>query len=330
MRHNFMLCARAMRKGQFTAEPGPSRYLKVPQGRVPEPAHAITRNQWVNELREAATWGTDARRNDHARGDILVFVHGYNNDLAIIHKRHAQLQKDLHAAGFRGVLLTYCWPSDDKAIGYLEDRHDAKRGAMQLVSDGIKLLAAHQTPECTINIHVLAHSTGAYVVREAFDDADDTALPNNAWMVSQVAFIGGDVSANSLAAGNATTESLYRHCYRLTNYYSKHDSALKLSNAKRVGIAPRVGRVGLPAKVPAKAVNVDCSEYFHQLNSNAAIRATDQRITLGSFDHSWYIGNQVFIEDLFATLKGDLDRAVIATRRAEEDGRFVLVRGSGS
>ena len=39
----------------------------------------------------------------------------------------------------------------------------------------------------------------------------------------------------------------------------------KLSNVKRVGVAPRAGRVsrvGLPDNAPAKAVGVDCGAHF--------------------------------------------------------------------
>ena len=97
----------------------------------------------------------------------------------------------------------------------------------------------------------------------------------------------------------------------MTNYYNKYDSVLKLSNAKRIGVAPRVGRVGLPANAPGKAVDIDCSEYFQQLSTDKAIQDKDQLARFGSFDHSWYIGNMVFAADLFETLKGDLDRAVI-------------------
>ena len=208
----------------------------------------------------------------------------------------------------------------------MEDRHDAKLTAMQLVSDGIRLLAQEQTPDCAINMHLLAHSTGAYVVREAFDDADDARLANNAWAVSQIAFIGGDISSNSLSAGNATTESLYRHCARLTNYSNLYDSVLKLSNVKRLGVAPRVGRVGLPADVPRQAVNVDCSAYFDSLCNDPAVLAADQTEKIGSFDHSWHIGNRVFARDLFEMLRGDLDRSVIPTRRAKADSALELVR----
>lgn len=329
MEYNYILCARATKGGNFIPEPGPSKYLKVPKGMLPKPEHAIARTLWTKELRESATWGKDSRRSDHARGDLLVFVHGYNNDLQIISSRHEQLEKDLRAVGFKGALLTFCWPSNDKAINYLEDRHDAKRSAMQLVSDGIKILSTHQTPNCTINIHLIGHSTGAYVIREAFDDADDTALPNSGWSVSQVVFMAGDVSSGSMNEGNSSTESLYRHCYRLTNYYSKYDSALKLSNAKRIGIAPRVGRVGLPEGAPKKSVDIDCSHYFSQLSSSSDIYEEDQAKVFGSFDHSWHIGNKTFVADLFETLKGDLDRDVIPTREQAGDGKFVLTRRGG-
>lgn len=325
MSYKYILCARATRNGNFIPEPGPSRYLKVPSGELPSPTHAIARSQWAKELREAATWGLDPRRDNQERGDLLVFVHGYNNDLQIISDRHEQLEKDLKGVGFKGAILTYCWPSDDRALNYLEDRHDAKKGAMQLVSDGIRLLSAQQTPNCTINIHLIGHSTGAYVIREAFDDADDTALPNNGWSVSQIVFIGADVSSASMSEGNSSTDSLYRHCYRLTNYFNKFDSVLKLSNAKRIGVAPRAGRVGLPMTAPQKAVDIDCSDYFQLISSNQIIRNTDQSAEFGTFDHSWHIGNRVFIADLFETLKGDLDRAVIPTRKAE-NGKLALIR----
>jgi hypothetical protein len=312
MNYTYMLCARDVKGGKFIPEPGPSLYLKVPKGELPKPGHAISEGRWSKELRAAATWGRDGRRDNQARGDLLIFVHGYNNDLRIIRDRHEQLERDLMAIGFKGAVMTFCWPSDDSALNYLEDRHDAKTSAMQLVSDGIRILSEQQTPDCTVNIHLLGHSTGAYVIREAFDDADDTALPNSGW---------------SMSDGNSSTDSLYRHCYRLTNYHSKHDSALKLSNAKRAGIAPRVGRVGMPEDAPGKSVDVDCSEYFGQLCEDEAMQAEDQLAKYGSFDHSWHIGNKVFTADLFETLKGDLDRGVIPTRRAEADGRLVLVRG---
>ena len=327
MTDRFVMCARAVKNGSFIAEPGQSRFLLVPEGELPSPKHAVKNpGLWLNKLRAAAIWGKDSRNSALDRGDLVIFVHGYNNDQKIVLDRHQQLKNDLTAQGFKGEVMSFDWPSANKAINYLEDRHDAKKTAMQLVTDGISVLSERQTPECAINIHLLGHSTGAYVIREAFDDADDARLANNSWMVSQIVLIGGDVSSSSMAEGNSSSASLYRHCARLTNYSNLYDSALKLSNAKRLGVAPRVGRVGLPDTAPAKAVNVDCTEYFGLLNSDDAVRQADQNVALGAFDHSWHIGNRIFARDLFETLKGDQDRMVIPTRLTSADGKLKLVR----
>lgn len=327
MAEQFVMCARAVEDGDFIAEPGPSLFLLVPEGELPSPKHAVKNtDQWFKKLRKAATWGKDSRNNKLDRGDLLAFVHGYNNDQKIVMERHAQLRRDLRSVGFKGEIMSFDWPSADKALNYLEDRHDAKETAMQLVTDGIRALSDRQTPDCTINIHLLGHSTGVYVIREAFDDADDARLANNSWAVSQIVFIGGDISSSSLSSGNSTTDSLYRHCTRLTNYSNLYDSVLKLSNTKRLGMAPRVGRVGLPADAPSKAVNIDCTDYFGKLNLDEEIKTADQAIVLGSFDHSWHIGNKIFARDLFETIKGDLDRYVIPTREVALDGGLKLVR----
>lgn len=306
---------------------GQGHYLLVPEGEIPSPKHAVKKpEQWFKKLRVGATWGKDARNSELDRGDLLVFVHGYNNEQEIVMKRHAQLKRDLVSAGYKGEVLSFDWPSDNKALNYLEDRHDAKKSAMQLVTDGVRALSEKQSPDCTINIHLLGHSTGAYVIREAFDDADDARLLNNSWMVSQIVLIGGDISASSVSEGDSSTDSLYRHCARITNYSNLYDSVLKLSNAKRLGVAPRVGRVGLPNDAAAKAVNVDCTEYFGSLVSDAAIKEEDQSASIGTFEHSWHIGNSVFARDLLETLKGDLDRSVIPTRAIGAGGKLKLRR----
>lgn len=319
---DFVLSARNISRGQFGNEPGTSRWLMVPAG-IPTPAHGTTRRQWVHELLGAATWGRDSRTG-RPRGDIVVFVHGYNNSPEVVMRRHRSLAATLTEVGFKGVVMSFDWPSDDKALGYLEDRHDAKRTAMQLVHDGIALLADMQERDCTINVHLLGHSTGAYVIREAFDDADDAMLSQASWLTSQVVFVGADISAASMRAGHAKTDSLFRHCQRLTNYSNLHDSVLKLSNVKRAGVAPRVGRVGLPDDAPGKAVDVDCSAYFKSLDSQPMLREREQSDVIGSFPHSWHIGNRRFARDLFETLRGDVDRSVIDTRVQRSDGRLEL------
>lgn len=322
MTHSFVMCARAVQDGVFISEPGITQFLLVPEGQLPLPKHAIKNKEaWFKKLRSAAMCDTS-----NAKGDVLIFIHGYNNDQETVMQRHTQLKQDLLSVGFNGEVMSFDWPSNDKALNYLEDRHDAKKVAMQLVSDGISLLSEKQTSDCPINIHVLGHSTGAYVIREAFDDADDTNLANSSWMVSQIIFIGGDISSSSMSHANSSSESLYRHCTRVTNYSNLYDHVLKLSSMKRLGSSPRIGRVGLPPDIPSKVVNIDCSDYFNLLDSNEEIKNFDQNNQIGTFVHSWHIGNKIFTLDLLETIKGDIDRTVISTRIIGQDGKLKLIR----
>jgi esterase/lipase superfamily enzyme len=84
-----------------------------------------------------------------------------------------KLRVALRGQGFRGTVIGFDWPSAGQALNYLEDRKDAKATALALVDEGIATFAALQRQDCPIHVHVLAHSMGCYVVREAFDDADD-------------------------------------------------------------------------------------------------------------------------------------------------------------
>jgi esterase/lipase superfamily enzyme len=310
---DYIFSVRNQKKQVFGDRPGPTRFLKVPADQNPLPSHAIPRKSWVDELLALAHTGQDPFTGK-ACGDLAVLVHGYSTSPGEIVSRHRQLQRALAALGFGGVLVSFDWPSDDRAINYLEDRKDAKITALRLVDDGIALLAAQQLRGCKINLHVIAHSMGCYVLREAFDDADDRpAIAANNWNVSQVCLIGADVSRTSMAADDARSRSLYRHCTRLTNYQNPYDAVLKLSDVKRAGVAPRVGRRGLTENAPDKAVNVNCGAYFHQ-------HYGDHRDN----GHSWYFGDPVFMADLAGTLAGNLDRRVIARRQSNDQGQLIL------
>ena len=308
---DYILSSRRIRNKRFIAEPGPTRFLKVPRGRNPAPQHGIPRRQWLDEVMAAGHTGDDEHSGEPC-GDIAVFVHGYNTSPADAVRRQRRLAPALAKHGFDGVLVGYDWPSADKAINYLEDRIDAKLTAFKLVGDGIALLAAARFRHCRYNVHLIAHSMGAYVVREAFDDADDRPrIASSNWTVSQLCLVAADVSSQSLSRDDARSRSLYRHSNRVTNYHNPYDTVLKLSDIKRVGVAPRAGRHGLPADAPVTAVDVNCG------TRHAARRSSGN-------GHTWYFDDPVFIADLARTLSGDTEASVTAKRRLDETGRLHL------
>lgn len=312
--------------GAFTDNPGPTQFLVVPDGQSDySQAVALAPGVWVGQVLSLSPPVPDATGT--VRSDVLVFIHGYNNTIADVLTRHRLLKQGLPNHGFGGMVVSFDWPCDDVALAYVADRVRAKNTALQLVQDCIMLLARRQAQgDCDTNVHLLAHSTGAYVIREAFDDADDrNAVASANWTVSQLALIAGDVSSASMSAGNSSSNSIYRHCIRLTNYSNPYDEVLQLSNVKRVGVAPRVGRVGLPTNSPPTAVNVDCGDYYQ-----ATAQLPPPLTLTGVRSHSWYFGDPVFTEDLAQTLNGNIDRRVITTRSsAPEDSSFWHRRGSG-
>lgn len=310
---DYLISTRRIRTktNEFDAEPGAISYLKVPAAaQVPTPDHRLTtqqaRQQWVDEVRRLA----DADCNPNSvspAGDVLVFIHGYNNDLDIVMRRQRQLAQDLRAEGWRGVVIGFDWPSDDSTLNYLEDRLDASKTAVELVR-GIKVLQQGQQQGCITNVHLLGHSTGAYVIMEALAQAEkDGELFRSSWRIGQVALIGADVAAESLRVDSQWAQPMFQRIMRLTNYSNPFDRVLAVSNAKRLGTAARVGRVGLPKDAHPKAVNVNCGDYFQMIDPNKAVR-------LGSFSHGWHIGDPVFTRDLAMTLEGAISREALPTR----------------
>ena len=295
-------------------EPGAARYLRIPDGEVPTPQHKIGAAQWTREI-----IGLFPNSDQGPTGDILFFVHGYNNSVGDVDTRHRLLQAGLLENDFFCPVISFDWPSGTSALAYLEDRDNAKITAVRLVSAGIKLFVQAQSLQCNIRVHVLGHSTGAFAIREAFDHADDGDATATNWTAGQLVLIAGDVSATSFSADDPETESTYRHSYRVTNYSNGYDEVLQISNVKRIGVAPRVGRVGLPDDAPAKAINVDCSSHFRTTYGES-----DGTTDFLTKSHSWHFSDAVFHKDLAITLRGTIDRKLIPTRSTSPEGKQSL------
>lgn len=321
--YSYIFTARKVKDGKFEAEPGDVKFLKVPNafknGKLMPGynlKHKIEERTWFDEVTDLADGMKDGTmgRNGH----VVVFVHGYNNDIKLVHKRMLQLQLDLEAEGFKGLVVAFDWPSDDSTLNYLEDREDASNVALHLVRAGIVPLAARQTAGCELNVHLLGHSTGAYVIMEAFSAAQKRErLFKSPWRVAQAAFIAGDVSRDSLAVDSDWAGPFYSRLMRFTNYSNGYDTVLAVSNAKRLGVSPRAGRVGLPTPAAEKSVNVDCSNFFEQIDP-------DDQPAFGTFCHSWHVGNRVWTRDFAMTLQGNIDRKDIPTRACDSVRGLIL------
>jgi len=313
---DFVFTSRSIRNSKFSGEPGPVRFLQVPgTSKHPSPSHRVKKSDWVNAIIEACRPGA---RNNLTEGDIVLLVHGFNVDPSEMLALHRKVKAGLSRHGFDGVVVSYDWPAEGKTLAYKEDRKDAKATAISLVDDGVKTFVRLQRADCDIDVHIMAHSMGAYVTREAFDDADDRAsVASRAWSVSQVMLVAADISDGSLAAGNPKSSSLFRHAVRVTNYFSPLDDILSISASKRVGVSRRAGRVGSGEPLRDKTANIYCGAYFRD---NRDRFPDDVRA-----GHSWYFDDDTFYKDAALTIEGRLDRAELPTRAPTDKGNLALV-----
>ncbi len=331
---SFMLTCRKKRRSGFVAEPqiGDVSYLAVPAGdTVPGLQHEVgSHADWfravANDAHERHAASLAGGPQPHGEepgceGRVLAFVHGYNNTMEVALARQRSLERLLNTAGWNGTVIGFDWPSNDIAIGYLEDRNDAKATANLLVTRLLKPFLARRRDDCLVDISVMAHSMGAFVVREAFlGSRDYRTMRGDPWMVGQVVLIAADIAGSSLEPRSDATKAFDEHCARLTNYYSPFDNVLKVSNAKRAGLSPRAGRVGIPPDSIDKFVDVDAGPRFQMLSRNWWSEVGG----IGAFAHSWYFHDPGFCRDLALTLIGDIDRNALPTRTRIEDNDLAL------
>jgi esterase/lipase superfamily enzyme len=196
---------------------------------------------------------------------------------------------------FECMVIGFDWPTAGNAAMYSYDRFEAQAAASNLVKGGIIPFARFTLKDCPVRVHVMAHSMGGFVVREAFRSVDkghDANLAND-WRIGQLVLFAADISSNCFSLGNPDMLPVFRHCGRLTNYFSGHDEAL----------------------------DVDCGPRY------AAVPDRKFEVIDGMISHSWYLEDEFWYDDLAYTLMGQLDRNVIPTRTLVAENDFLLKTG---
>jgi hypothetical protein len=298
---------------------GPARYLTFDAEDGPD--QELASDAWVNQLLASFPPAPQGPAGVRTRaGDILFLVHGFNVSHTAARAFHLKCAAALNAAGWQGQVVSYDWPSDGLVFAYLPDRISARESASALVTSGIALLEQVQRSDCTINVHVLAHSTGCFVTQQAVVWSYQDVPPG--WRVGQVIFAAADVDYTVFSASNVTAKMFAQHSGRLTAYCNRFDKALMASDVKRLDLAPRMGRVGLPNDAPSMMCEVDCSDLFKSVHPGI-LQQLDPVTT-----HCFYFDRPEFWQDVVLTLAGGIDRSVFPTRSAlPTPNRFILDAG---
>lgn len=301
---------------------GPARYLTFDDATVPP--RQLAAQDWLNRIIASFPPVAGASPgNPNRTGEVLFFVHGFNVSGEAARNSHLNYVDRLAAAGWHGLLVSFDWPSDGLVFAYLADRANARAAASGLITSGVALLEAAQRLDCTITVHVMAHSMGAFVVQQAFTAAYQDVPPS--WSIAQLIMAAADVDYSVFSAENYSAKMFGAHSGRLTAYCNFYDKALAASEAKRLELAPRMGRVGLPPDAPPFMCKVDCSDLFDEAYPDLA----DQLSPVTT--HCFYFDRPEFWRDAVLTLAGGIDRSVIPTRSADATttvpNRYTLTPG---
>ena len=103
---DYVMVARNTSGDGFGDEPAKSKYLLVPDNaKQGAPAHAIKTKDWLDGVM-AEAMPDEANPTPGQNGDILFFVHGFNNSPATVLERHRALKAGLVKLGYHGTVVS--------------------------------------------------------------------------------------------------------------------------------------------------------------------------------------------------------------------------------
>jgi esterase/lipase superfamily enzyme len=235
--------------------------------------------------------------------DMLLLVHGFNNDFEQVTAAYLNFAGQIRSAGFDGNIMGFTWPSYGAWFQYFGDVEQVEYAAFGLLN----FLLAFRPLLGEKKFHANTHSMGAHLLIRALAaysriDAIAEPLPGR-FIVDEISFFAADVSNEilergedgNIAAGEAS---------RLTSYFSYRDPVLGISQ-----VVNRDGRLGLagaqrPNRLPSNAFQIDCTTLIES--------------------HSGYRGSKDVMADLVEVLRGTDSNEIEDRRTTGDKNTFAL------
>ena len=231
------------------------------------------------------------------KSDTMVFIHGFNVSFDDALQAAAEIVEQIRLSDGRQVnMVLFSWPSDGKKVpwmSYYSDREDARASgpavarAYLMLQEFVSNLPLRD--HCQRNLHLLAHSMGAYVLRNGLQ-AILAKDPNKLTRLFDQILLAAPDEDDDTFEYDEKLRLLPRLGRRVTVYFNPKDLALVISD-KTKSNPDRLGSDGprLIDLIPKKVVLVDCR--------NVAMKADK---TAG---HSYYINNTAMTDDIAKVLE---------------------------
>ncbi|MDJ1159427.1 alpha/beta hydrolase [Chelatococcus sp. SYSU_G07232] len=186
-----------------------------------------------------------------AGGDVLIYVHGYNQTFETAVTDGADLAD---AIGFRGTTIAFSWPSKEGLLDYGYDRESAlwSRDAFQ------DLIEALVRNAMVGRVHIVAHSMGTLLTLETLRQLwSASGSADVAARFGAIVLAAPDIDVDLFAASLQRIGPLVKH---LTVISATNDRALAVSRQ----LAGGVTRTGAADRATLEALGVkvaDASDY---------------------------------------------------------------------
>jgi esterase/lipase superfamily enzyme len=165
-------------------------------------------------------------------GDVMIFVHGFNN---IEKEAIARTKLLANATAFNGVPVAFTWPSVGGGWGpryYLYDLQSSTFSRDELAT----LLQSLANERVVGRIHLVAHSMGCWLTMETLRQTSLAQRADVLSKVSSITLLAPDIDEDVFDSQIAGIGSLAR---RITVFGGTDDNALAASAA--LAAAPRLG-----------------------------------------------------------------------------------------
>ena len=281
--------------------------VEVYQERLaPDPDPVLGSDQFLAALHKSMKDGAN---------DTLIFIHGFNVSFDEALNSAARLARDIRIDRKPVNIVLFSWPSDGLMVpfmSYYSDREDARASGPALARAFLRLrdflreeLGVEE--HCDQRLHILAHSMGAYVLRnglQAIRAKDPRALVR---IFDQILLAAPDEDDDAFETDDKL-KPLSQIARQVTVYFNPADRALVISD-KTKGNRDRLGSDGprLVDLIPKKVELVDCQVCAPGADPKGR--------------HSYYVTSAAVAADISAVLRGQsadqiANRRYVASKRA--------------
>jgi len=285
--------------GRVTVEVAPER-LSQSRGRLAQSKSSV--------LGSAQAFGEMRREMVEKGQDALIYIHGFKTSFKESVRRSAGFEAKL-GDGAPNVAV-FSWPSDGVMVpwlSYASDRRDVRASGVAVGRFLLKLVdfLRETAPErCKQQVHLLAHSMGAYVVRCALQSLIAESPRSLPRAFGQILLVAADED-----------EDAFEHDHKLRRlpelaqgvhvYFNRQDLLLAVSDETKPGNQRRLGDGGLryPSHLRSGMTQIDCTPVVHGLT-----------------EHGYHQDCPAVLSDIRAVLMGN-DPDSIRDRVCLESGR---------